>query len=277
VLTADELADHEALLDRLALGDEPESSRAPEYSYALARAASTLDMESDDESRRRLEVRLRLAMYLCPADAIHYDPENLTPRWQLIADFLRAARGRSGSAVDDVARSLARLLVGWDAIRQSVGAWRDELLHEQKGRCAHCRFSFADSEAALLRIDPYKPYSRMEEVFPFPEVDHKEAVSALGRNDRRNLQVLCGLCNRGKGTGLGLHAGSEMQYAGQGPNEAPAPHVAAVFYYTLARCDKTCASCGDATTELTMRPTHPTGAFARTNLEPHCLGCAGIM
>jgi 5-methylcytosine-specific restriction endonuclease McrA len=276
LLSQPELAELEALLDRLALGDGAESEWVEEYRYALTRAAAAVDIQRDDETRVRLEVRLRLAMHLCPASALQYDAGNRVPRWRLIADFLRVEHGRTGPTVDAVARSLARLLNGWDAERQSVGAWRDELLHEQGGRCAHCRFRFVDSESALLREDPFKPYSRNAEVFPFPEVDHIEAVSALGRNERRNLQVLCGLCNRGKGTGLGLDPGYEMRYSGQMPTRIPVAHVAAVFFYSLARSPRRCTTCGTDDAELTIRPRRASGAFARSNLEPACLGCAGV-
>src|SRR4051794_16149138 len=80
----------ETLLDQLALGDQLSQSD-DDYEYALVRSNRVLGAEVDTLLRNRIELRLRLAMHLAPAEALSYQAGNTVPRWRLIQAYLENA------------------------------------------------------------------------------------------------------------------------------------------------------------------------------------------
>lgn len=106
------------------------------------------------------------------------------------------------------------------------------------------------------------------------EVDHVEAVSALGTNVVDNLQLLCRLCNRGKADGLGVDVRHEAKFAGTTIDMVPVSHRARMLYYVIVRDRSRCCACESGTDELTVRPIVPSGGYLRSNLRALCVDCA---
>ncbi len=246
-----------------------------QWNAAVAHARSMLGARGESLASDLFELRLRVAMHLSPIDAIGYDATNPTPRHTLITDYLRAEFGRSDEGVPRLARDIASVLDRWDASRKRTSETADVLLRRQAGRCAHCGFVF-DSWRSSRTDDVMKPYHESPEEFTSPEVDHIEAISGFGTNETRNLQVLCRLCNAGKGDGLGLDVRREAKRAADRIAEIPVADRVRMFYYVLERAERRCAKTGRDSTqcELTMRLVRPRGGFLRTNLQPEALDVA---
>jgi hypothetical protein len=121
--------------------------------------------------------------------------------------------------------------------------------------------------------DAYKPYYEAPEELLRPEVDHIEAISALGTNTLSNLQVLCRLCNAGKGRGLGLNLRDEVRYAGTPIGEISRAHRCSLVYYVIRRDGQRCTRCDGTLDELTIRPIVDSGAIVRSNLRTVCTAC----
>lgn len=269
----------EVLFHRLLLGDPADFDGGPgaaEYEYAFARAEQLLHAAEDQAEGRRFELRLRLALHLAPAAAIAYDPTNPVPRHRLIHDHLTAEFGRDETHADRLSRDIAKVLRSWEEDRRSVAGHREDLLKHQNQRCAHCHVHFLVPSPVELSKDELKPYHLAPLELRVPEVDHIEAVSCLGTNQLSNLQVLCRLCNAGKGDGLGLDVRREMNYAGCRPVEADRHYRAQLVYSVILRDRRKCTSCNGRPTELTIRMVRPEGALVRSNLKTLCCGCAGI-
>lgn len=241
---------------------------------ALAAAASFLQATNDLENARALEIRLRLAMHFAPASALDYDPTNPTPRRAMILKYMEELGFptlESARLADDI----TNILDSWDVGRRDVRTGLARLLRSQGYRCSCCRLDFATGSKGLSMLDDYKPYYLDSEDYTRPEVDHIEAVSHLGTNDPSNLQVLCRLCNQGKGVGLGLRVQSEMQHSGLAVGRVPIQHRAAMLYYVLSRDSSTCQLCHSVSGELTIRPRMLKGGFIRSNLLTMCYACLG--
>ncbi|MDT4850723.1 HNH endonuclease [compost metagenome] len=106
-----------------------------------------------------------------------------------------------------------------------------------------------------------------------PEVDHIMAVSKDGTNQSDNLQVLCALCNRGKGDGGGVRSTSELRYCHLPIEDVPRGHRMALLYYRLAMDKFTCTACGSKDKELTVRMDRSRGLVTLTNLRSICYAC----
>ena len=133
----------------------------------------------------------------------------------------------------------------------------------------------SDSECLPLKHeDAHKPYYHSPEELRSLEVDHIDAVSALGTNAVENLQLLCRLCNWGKGDGLGVEVRAEAQYAGCAIRNVGMRHRAAMLYYTIERDAGMCGLCSSSSNELTVRPLLDSGCFVRSNLHAVCVECA---
>ena len=121
------------------------------------------------------------------------------------------------STAEQLGRAVATVLDNWDRDRESVTGHRNFLMRRDGPSCRNChlRFDTSGSSLTLTQCDDYKPYHLAPGELMAPEADHEEAVSAIGTNDLSNLQLLCRLCNGGKGDGLGLSVRAEAAYRRQ--------------------------------------------------------------
>lgn len=266
----------DVLLDRLAIGHLSQSSKRELFyrDIALARARSVLRWESDSSDYAVFETRLRLAIHLSPRSAIKYDRSNPRPRWKLIRRHLAEVFDRNSEEVDGLARDIAKLLDTFDSERSAVTSHLPYLLRTDGSRCRSCRADFFEISPCIDHRDEFKPYYLSPEELLQPEVDHKEAISALGGNDLDNLQLLCRFCNRGKGDGLGMNLREEIRYAGLPIDEIPRSHRGRLLYYVIQRDAGICSFCGTCETELTTRPIINSGGMVRSNLHSVCVRCA---
>jgi HNH endonuclease len=270
--------DLETLLQRLLLGDSSAFGDSPteaELGFALDRATELLEAKGEYLDSTIFQLRLRLAMHLAPANAIAYSGANPTPRFQLIYDYLQEAFGRKGESVLRLARDIAKVLTSWDEQRDPLAGVMSVLLEKQGNRCANCRVAFGQPSKVwtVLHRDEYKPFFLSPEELLSPEVDHIDAVSCLGTNDLTNLQVLCRLCNAGKGDGLGMDVTSELRCAGSKIDSIDRIHRCRMLFYVVSRSGSQCRHCGCRNTELTIRPLRASGGFIRSNMVPICVDC----
>lgn len=275
----DVLESLDGLLDLLAIQAPTEESERDRFYADLAfqRAERLLRAPEDDRQRKRFEVRLRLSLHLAPKEAIAYRGTNPIPRWRLIRDHLVSEFRRTPAGSEPLARAVAMVLDNWDRSRAQVTSHRELLLRQDGPFCSHCRVRFNDlTVATVMGRDPYKPFYLSPEELLSPEVDHVEAISAMGTNIVSNLQLLCRLCNGGKGDGLGLDVRQEARYAGVAIDDAPVTHRCALVYYVILRDGGRCSQCSSITTELTIRPIVVNGALSRSNLRSVCLACLGV-
>ncbi|WP_371683447.1 hypothetical protein [Solirubrobacter soli] len=91
----------------------------------------------------------------------------------------------------------------------------------------------------------------------------------------RNLQLLCRLCNAGKGDGLGMEVRHEAAFAGYSVERIPTAHLARLVYYVIDRDNRHCTQCDRDDLELTIRPIVDTGGVVRSNLRTVCVACGG--
>lgn len=277
--TADPLDALDVLLDQLLLtGNRAASSNREDYyqRMALERAKHVLRVDQDDRERVRFETRLRVALHLAPAAAIAYSRSNPVPRWRLVRDHMLGTYARDRATAEQLGRAVATVLDNWDRDRESVTGHRNFLMRRDGPACRNChlRFDASGSSLTLAQLDDYKPYHLAPEELMAPEVDHDEAVSAMGTNDLSNLQLLCRLCNGGKGDGLGLSVRAEAAYAGSALPRVPRSHRARLVYYVIERDERRCRQCDSQEAELTIRRIVAEGALVRSNLRAICVDCA---
>jgi 5-methylcytosine-specific restriction endonuclease McrA len=237
--------------------------------YAISRAVVVLQEDTEQRDLTHMRVKLRLALHLAPASAIKYDRSCPSPRHHLIRDYLKSDFGLFSEEADRLSRAVVAVLNAYDERRSQVGSQRDDLLARQAGFCAHCRYRFS----TIPVVDPYKPYLESPEQLTRPEVDHKVAVSILGTNDPDNLQVLCRLCNSGKGDGLEIDIRSEADFSGFPVQEIPRAHRIRMFFAVTSRDGRRCKKCDGSDAELTVRPCREAGGYLRSNLRSICRNC----
>lgn len=255
----------------------------PDLDHAFARARRILSSGIEERDTALFELRLRLAMHLCPAEAIAYDRRKPIARKELVKRYIIERHGRTEQESEELARDVVRVLRAWEEERQSVHDRLEELWIRQEKKCAHCnvRLYLSTSEAeanppeSQLCQDVYKPYHLAPVELRAPEVDHIEPVTRLGDNRVENLQVLCRLCNAGKGDRLGVDVRTEAAHAGSAVGDVPRHLRLQMLYYVIARSNRECINCGPTKTELTIRKVNPTGGFLRSNLYVACVKCAG--
>lgn len=273
----DILGSLDVLLDHLVIGAaaEQDSPRSIQYeSFAYLRATSVLRSDEDERVRRRFETRLRLALHLAPLSAINYERSNPLPRWRLIREHLVFGFDRDRQECEPLAREIATLLDNWDRTRDEVTGHRAFLLRRDGPFCQNCHVEFeVPTPASLLQCDPFKPYFESPEELLSVEVDHREAVSGLGTNVVENLQLLCRLCNAGKGDGLGVDIRQEARHAGALIDQVPIAHRCRMLYAVIDRDSRRCMRCDNTSAELTVRPLVAGGAYVRSNLFTVCYDC----
>ncbi|MER6748343.1 HNH endonuclease [Streptomyces fungicidicus] len=243
---------------------------------AYNRASELLRASEDSGQRGRFEMRLRLALHLSPKTAISYDRRNATPRWRLIYAHLVDGFAYPAESSEVLARAIARTLDNWDEKREGVTAHKNFLIQRDGNRCQNCLAVLGSTDnVTVVTKDPFKPYYLAPEELLRAEVDHMEAVSTFGTNDRSNLQLLCRLCNSGKGDGLGLSVRQEAQFAGFEIGSSPISYRSALVYWVIERDGRKCPLCGLTDRELTIRPVIDNGSLVRSNMRSACVVCAG--
>ena len=268
------------IIESIVLNDRAEASdvvakfRGPAFAFIEEAFRATSLSERD----RRQRLRLKLALHLAPPSAIAYAPTNPTPRWRLIEQHLIEHLGRSAGDVEFLAKEVAATLRSWQEDRQAVSQYRSALLSRDGDLCRCCHIEF-DSDAAMSVVsdDPYKPYFMKDPSAPMNRatVDHVTPVSGFGSNEFDNLQLLCELCNQGKGALDPPLLKHEFLYAAEPIRTIPWRHRAKLLYFTLEAAGFKCSICDDEFAELTIRKIVDQGAIVSTNLRPICYECDG--
>lgn len=276
ILLSDMLEEYRIMNWRLLLGDADHFDSASDLDrdYVLRKAVKFIGRVDDTTHQRHYNARLLLAAHLCPDSALNYDETSTEPRHRLIVDYLTEEFGFQEEQVLELSKSIQRLLESWESSRKQVSSHSDKLRKRQNHKCAHCNVLMTESPITLQERDTYKPYYENPDMNLSPEVDHIIPVSTFGTNNLANLQVLCRLCNQGKGNGLGVRPGKELKHSGDDPNSIPWHHRASMLYYVILRDGNICQSCGEPDKELTIRPDRDDGGYIQSNLRTLCIDCA---
>jgi hypothetical protein len=269
-----DLQDFICLLAECALDSETASriaARGISRATITSSAHQLLRYASISEDQQVSEAAIRMALHLSPPSAIRYEDISTKSRWQLIKNHLEHGFGIASSLSERLARKIADVLADLEEGRRLISHYRDLLLDEQNGRCALCGFDF---RRRGQRSDPYKPYDHSWEELTEPEVDHKKPISALGGNQLANLQVLCRLCNFGKGRGIAPSAIDEYRHCTTNVEDIAVGHRIRCASFIFQR-DGRCSRCdvGPSNCELTVRKQLDTGPFLLSNLTAVCLRC----
>lgn len=257
----------------------PQQVADPAISSALTYARSEFDDGHDYDEQTNRSVMLRLALHLAPTDAIAYNTSSPVKRERLIERYLVSELEYPAEHASDLARAVVDIFRLWEAERSKVNWHADALAKRDGNACQSCLVSFdQDTPESAVRIDYYKPYldtmggPRNQSLFR-RTVDHIEPVAAYGTNDLSNLQLLCELCNRGKGNLEQPLLKHEFEYAGAGIETVPWLFRAQMLFFVLRAKGRRCGSCGSSSRELTIRKVNAIGGYVRTNLCPLCYQC----
>ena len=252
--------------------------------FSLENLSALLQVDKLNDRQLSTDIKLRLALHLAPKDAIQWDPTRTESRVEVIQNYLISNFEIKKDAAGDLSRIVVKTLKNWESTRRNVRDTLDEILQMQQFKCATCNILLTDEYREELgdkvrsgdRLDIFKPiYDAVNDYFHLePEVDHIEPVSGFGLNHRENLQVLCRLCNFGKGDGLSFSLINEYKNCHKPLNEIKWGHRAKMFYYRLEMDNFECTVCGTTDMELTVRPTHRDSAFLLTTLATMCTSCA---
>lgn len=247
--------------------------------------SDALKLPSIEYSIKESEMRLRIALHFSCPDAVNFiNGATSSTRWGLIKNHVEKNFKFTSDEAENIARLAAKVLDDWDTTRKSsLQTRRNKLLQRQNYRCACCKLNFNDKirigkeeELSLNDIaDPYKPYFDGDGVTlaMSPQVDHKTVVSKDGTNKSDNLQVLCGLCNQGKGANSGIRPSRELNYCYLEIKDIPRGHRMSLLFYRLMMDQSICSTCGSDVNELTVRKIHEDGLIGLTNLKSICYIC----
>lgn len=240
-------------------------------------------MSTELEEQADLAVRLRVALSLCPADALTHRRSDRVSRLEKIERHLANEDLVPAEFVSRLAEAIDRTLDAWQVERVNVTSHREKLLERDGGRCQACRVSFdedpCDAPSVKLR-DPFKlvwidPGRRL-----FPTVDHREPVSRFGTNELENLWLLCRFCNEGKGDGSPMLLKHELDFATllpwtslDAPGNSLVVHSGRLVYRVLARHQFMCGHCGSRDAELVIRKERERGLAVLSNLTSVCADC----
>lgn len=253
------------------------------WHHARDWAVDRLRMASELEEQADLAVRLRVALSLCPVDALTHRRAERISRLEKIERHLLEGALVPPEYVGQLADAVDRTLDAWQVQRENVTANREQLLARDGARCQCCAVDFdteSDKVGTVAMRDPFKlawvdPVRHLA-----PTVDHREPVSKFGTNEIDNLWLFCRLCNEGKGDGAPLLLKHELEYAAALPWTAPAEpdndlvaHSGRLVYRVLARHDFRCAECGGRESEITIRKERERGLAVLSNLTSICVEC----
>jgi 5-methylcytosine-specific restriction endonuclease McrA len=272
-----EVADFQCLIAE-SLADESVSAALntaglshSDVAQLLMRFLSFRDVQ---QSALRYDLAIRVALHLSPPAAVHYDPLSPASRWKLVAEYIRDHLKIRSLLVDRLSRRVADILDRLQVERDDfLCTYRNRLVAKFGNKCALCGFKF-DSPRAGRADDVLKPYNESWDELTRAEVDHINPISGTGDNDFRNLQLLCRLCNWGKGFGLVPAALEELRLSAIPLPDIPRAHRARLLYHTLARSAE-CALCktGRSDVELTIDLIVKSGCCVLSNLQTVCNSC----
>lgn len=266
--------DIDVLLQRLVLGNNnlfDGGTLNDDKQYALLRVSRFLKSNVESTDPQKLEFRLRLAAHLSPIEAIDFNSSSTSTRWELIYDFLSKEFGKVGEIIEELSRDVASVLDSWQSSRKKVSSYAHKLLLKQNNLCAHCHLDFSINKAGLT--DEFKPYHLSLPELMKPEVDHIDPVSCLGDNAEDNLQVLCRICNAGKGDGMGFDVRRELDHAAKEVSHIKEIHRFRMLFYVIQRDMNECQKCHSKSNELTIRKIFERGGFLRSNFISVCYEC----
>ena len=253
------------------------------WRHARDWAANRLRMAAELEDQADLAVRLRVALSLCPADALTHRRSDRVSRREKIESHLTDEDLVPPEYVGRLAEAIDRTLDAWQVERENVASHREKLLARDGGRCQACRVSFDDDpeEAPSVKLrDPFKLVWVDPGRLLFPTVDHREPVSRFGTNELENLWLLCRFYNEGKGDGSQLLLKHELDFATLLPwtsSDAPGNnlvvHSGRLVYRVLARQQFMCGGCGGQDSELVIRKERERGLAVLSNLTSVCADC----
>ena len=253
--------------------------------YAIEEVLTSLKFKDVIRSEKQFSAKLRLALHFAPRKAIDFDPSSSDSRTRLIEEYIEESFPSGDYSKTELARSVAVVLDSWDKSRKSgVRNHLDSLLRLQSYKCNHCHLEFNNQKRIKLEEkqinkpeeDHYKPYNDGQGVTELmsPQVDHKEAVSRFGSNKSKNLQVLCALCNSGKGDGSLVNPVNEFRYASMQIDQVPTAHRRKMFFNRIRIDDSKCSKCNSREKELTVRLKRSSGGYVLSNLQSICLDCS---
>jgi 5-methylcytosine-specific restriction endonuclease McrA len=251
--------------------------------FSLENLNEVLQMDGMAGKQGLLALKLRLALHFSPREAVYWDTTRTESRMEIVREHLIDNHNLEQVSADTLARSVVKTLKDWQSSRQKVREHLDFLLEKQNYKCACCNIELTDEYKDKLGekvqsghiFDPYKPIYDIKNDFFYldPEVDHIEPVSGFGLNNITNLQVLCRLCNQGKGDGLGFSIKKEHDNCYKELSDISWGHKAKMFYFRLEMDAFSCTECNSSTEELTIKPIREAGAFLLTNLKTVCVKC----
>jgi hypothetical protein len=253
--------------------------------YAIDEILYSLKFKKPILSEKQFSTKLRLALHFAPKNAINFDYKSSLSRFKLIENFIsKNFPTLDSEKICILARSVSVVLDSWDKSRkQGVRQKLDKILSDQNGKCNHCHISFHDQsrikqEESKINTpdqDHYKPYYDGQGVSESmsPHVDHVEAVSRFGNNRTNNLQVLCSLCNLGKGDGSFVNPVQEFKFAANDIENVPIGHRRKMFYNRIRIDDYKCTLCGSSEFELSIRLAREDGGYILSNLRSRCYDC----
>lgn len=254
------------------------------WQHAREWATVRLGMSGEFEDQADLAVRLRVALSLCPVDALTHQRSDRVSRVDKIRRYMVAEGLVPANLAPQLAQAVDRTLDAWQVERENVATFRSRLLARDGSRCNSCRVDFdksVDKVESVRTRDPYKLVWVNPERNLQPTVDHREPVSKFGTNELDNLWLLCRFCNAGKGDESPLLLKHELLFAAELPwNGKDCPpenlfaHSSRLAYRVLARHGFACRDCGGKNHELTFRKERLSGLAVMSNLVSVCVQCA---
>lgn len=263
------------------LGDEHRLDHRQVSRFAISSFADALKLSSQFDRSVEADLKLRLALHLCPADAVNWDSTSSQSRVEVIAGYIQRNFGFQKEAATDLARAVAATLRAWETRRATLASRAESILRRQHGKCSTCHVKIDDNrileeeKKTAAQMDPYKPYSLSPGVRSWlvAEVDHKDPVSVFGTNDWSNLQVLCRLCNAGKGDGTSLSTKHEFDNCHKEISAVKDAHRRRLMYCRIEMDNFKCTTCGSTSNELTVRKRFNDGSLVLSNLMAICYDC----
>lgn len=258
--------------------------RTTHWQHAREWATVQLGMSAEFENQADLTVRLRVALSLCPIDALTHRRSDRVSRVEKIRRYIVSEELVPDNLAVQLAQAVDQTLDTWQVQRVNVAAFRSRLLERDGSKCNSCHVDLdqpVDQVETVQTRDPYKlAWVNPERNFE-ATVDHREPVSKFGTNELDNLWLLCRFCNEGKGDDSPLLLKHELKFAVDLPwkgTDVPGDdvfaHSSRLAYRVLARQEFRCRYCDSQNRELTFRKERSSGLAVLSNLVSICVRCS---
>ena len=232
----------------------------------------TVEVGYSPTEHRLRNLKIRLALHLAPKSI--FFPDKLDDPIYIVAmNHINTQFGFEEQKSREIGQEIQRIFEYWEENRSKVIRYKDRLLRRQGNLCANCHIDFDKKILTLKHKDVLKPYHHRSEdnKLTEPVVDHINPIWALGSNNLDNLQVLCKLCNQGKGGSVEKSIRSEIENAKTPPSKVPWKQRAEMFYQATKNTEE-CPICGSET-EITVDFSNKFGCYVKSNLQPMCVDC----